>query len=92
MFHQEWDFVGANFEHGAGSFDFVGTVAETGIEESGIVDAEFAVGRIEGTISAANREERALVPVTREYKSRPGSRIRFLFAFWWRTSQNSSVE
>ena len=48
VFHQEGNFVGSNFEHGAGSLDFAGTVAEAGIEEAGVVNAKFAVGRIEG--------------------------------------------
>ena len=47
VFDEEWNFVGADFEHGAGSLDLAGTVAEAGIEESGVVNAEFTVGGIE---------------------------------------------
>ena len=33
VFHQERNFVGSNFQYGAGSFDLAGAVAKAGIEE-----------------------------------------------------------
>jgi hypothetical protein len=51
---QERNFVGSDFEHGAGSFDVAGAVAEAGIEKAGVVNAELAISGSKGTISAAN--------------------------------------
>src|SRR5579864_2761139 len=48
MFDQKRDFMGANFEHCASSFDLTGTVSKTGVEKSGVVNAKFTVGRVEG--------------------------------------------
>src|SRR5271169_6936677 len=46
MFHQERNFMGSNFKHGAGSLDVARTVSKSGIEEPGVVNAKLTVGRI----------------------------------------------
>src|ERR1700678_2244275 len=40
--------MGANFEHGRGSLDVTGAVAESGVEESCVMNSELAVRWIEG--------------------------------------------
>ena len=43
VFHQEWDFVGSNFEHGWRPLDVVRTITESRIEKARVVNAELAV-------------------------------------------------
>src|ERR1700730_13259548 len=47
MLHQEWNFVGADFEHGRRPLDVVRTITKSRIEESGVMNSEHAVRWIE---------------------------------------------
>src|SRR5580704_18536470 len=47
MLHQEWDFMGSDLKHRRSPLDVAGTMPESGIEESRVMDAELAVRGIE---------------------------------------------
>jgi hypothetical protein len=47
VFEKDRDFMGSNFQHSLGAGNFaVGAVSKSGIEETGVVDAKFADGRV----------------------------------------------